>query len=184
MANKNFTNCNVVIFDDERNLLANERILNYDGREQFIEVPESPGLIIGNLCNVLILTTPSPYMYKGRIRKHINNIVITLFKENTVENRKDPRFKTDFPVIIEPLDGDDKGRHLHAPVEAKVINISSNGIRLHLVSKTALSIGNRVKVRFTTGEKYPVLIADVVNHTTSSADSFEYGCRLIGKEEK
>ncbi|MCL1806572.1 MAG: PilZ domain-containing protein [Oscillospiraceae bacterium] len=179
---KEYKGCLALIYNEQGDLLTRVRILEYDEGENSIEVEELPELPVGGLCEVMILTAPKPYAYRGRVHKRGGHIVITLFQGGEAEHRQETRYKIEMPADIESLVCDGVAYPLHSSVETQVVNISQSGVRIR-ADYHALSEGDRIKLHIKAGGKDKLLTADVVNHKDSESEFTEFGCHLVGGED-
>jgi len=183
---KDFVNCRTLIYDEDGELLANVKILAYDSNENTIKVQNLPALDDKKICELLILTAPKPYLYKGTIHKtSINKSdsgrLIRLYREQEAENRKEPRFSTNILTKIDALIFNNTVYKLHTALTVQLINISKGGMRLR--SKyNALAIGNRFPINVKIGDSDTMLTAEVINITDSETDYSEFGCHFVDKD--
>jgi hypothetical protein len=180
MVFKDFTKCNVLIYDEDGNPLVNARIWEHNDRENYIVVQDWPELKGVDRCRLLIMATPSPYSYMGVIRKKGLDKLINLFEEQVAENRKEQRFKTDLEGGIESLYYDGKAYPLHTKTEVRIVNISKNGMRLTAKENT-FGMNDQFSVFVKIGENDKLLLGKVVNVRDTPPDA-EYGCLLVRKE--
>jgi hypothetical protein len=184
---KDFNHCNALIYDEAGNLLSNSRIDFHDELQNYIIVPNLPELTPGLICDLLILTAPKPYTFKGRVQDRARGKAITLYNEKTTDLRQEPRYKIDLPALIETLIYDEKSYPLSSPLEAKLINISKGGIRFRTCFN-AMAVGHRFQIRMKTGESDKLLIADVVCRNdkvfVEQTNYSEFGCQLVGDADE
>jgi len=180
---KDFVNCRTLIYDEDRALLANVKILDYDSNENTIKVQNLPTLDSRKKCELVILTAPKPFSYKGTIHKtSINKSdsgkLIRLYQGREEENRREPRYSTNILTRIEALIFDGIIYKLHTALAVQLINISKGGMRLR--SKyNALAIGNRFPIIVKIGDSETMLTAEVTNITDSETDYSEFGCHFV-----
>jgi len=177
--NNDFNSCNALIYDEKGTQLANVKILEYDGLENTIRIKGESALEAGMLCDVLILTAPTPFVYKGRVYDLAHYKVIRLFQGKTSCKRRETRYNADLPALVEGLVYDGKLFPLKMQMGAQVINISKSGLRFR-TSPNALTIGNRFQLRMIVGTDEKTLTADVVNCLDVPPTASEFGCRLVG----
>ncbi|MDR0325189.1 MAG: PilZ domain-containing protein [Oscillospiraceae bacterium] len=176
---KEYKGCAALIYDEEANQLAELKILDYDANENSVEVEDLPSLAVGASCEVLILTAPTPHVYKGRIHKRGGlNKVITLYRGAEAESRHEIRFKIDMPASIESLVCDGKPFPLHSPVEIRLVNISKDGMRIRVKQRT-LSDGDMIRVRLKAAGGGKLLTAIAIYHRDVE-EYAEYGCSFVG----
>jgi len=184
---KDFVNCRTLIYDEvDGEFLANAKILVYDSNENSIKVQNLPALDGKKKCELVILTAPKPYSYKGTIHKtSINKSdsgrLIRLYRGQETENRREPRYSTNILTRIEALIFDSAVYKLHTALAVQMINISKGGLRLR--SKyNALAIGNRFPINVKIGDSETMLTAEVTNITDSETDYSEFGCHFVDKD--
>jgi len=180
---KDYVNCRTLIYGVDGELLANVKILDHDSNENTIKVQNLPALDGKKKCELLILTAPKPYTYKGTIHKTSVNksdtgMLIRLYQEQEAENRKEPRYSINMLTNIEGLIFNDAVHKMHTPLAVELINISKSGMRLR--SKyNALAIGNRFHVNVRISGSDAMLTAEVINITDSKTDHSEFGCHFV-----
>jgi len=173
-----FDGCNAILYDEEGKQLAIVKIEKYDGSENTIKVFADPALLVGALCDVLILTAPVPYTYKGRIHDLGHYKLIRLFKGKSMCKRREVRYSVDLPASIDGLIYDDRIYPLQKKLDARLINISKSGVRFR-TDYNALTVGGRVRMRMKVGDDEKSLTADVVFRTDNPPDCSEFGCKLV-----
>jgi len=177
-SNKDFTNCNVLIYDEEDNLLVNAQIWEHDTKERSIVIQDWPELANVKRCKLLVLTAPMPYSYLGTIHKDAFRKLIRLYEENMEENRKEIRYKIDLQGSIESLIYDGKSYPLHTELQVQIVNISKSGMRIYAKDGT-LNIGDTFQINISISGNDKLLVGKVVNDRHMPPDHSEYGCKLI-----
>ena len=179
-----YTGCTILINDTEGNLLSSTIITSCEKETLRIEVEEMPEkLVSGASCRLLILSTPAPYEFQGRVLKEGSRMSIALFRGQELEHRGNMRYKINSPALIEHLVCDGHAYPLHTPLKVELVNISKSGIRLH-TPYYAMTIGDRFQMRMKISDSEKLLIADVNNFVDNGTESSEYGCLfLIGSEK-
>lgn len=178
---KDFTKCNVLIYDEKDNLLCNVKIWEHNVLENYIVVQDWPELAGVDQCKLLILTAPAPFSYIGAIRKYNLDRQIKLFEEHMEENRQEIRYKTDLPGNIEGLVYDGKSFPLHTKLEVRILNISKSGMRI-LAKENTLNADDRFQIKVKIGENDKLLTCKTVNSRSTTGGFIEHGCRLVSKE--
>jgi hypothetical protein len=174
---KDFLNCNALIYDEAGELLANALIIEYDKAVNSIVVLDMFSSITAKTCDVLIPMAPKPYAYRGQIQGKGDRKVIRLSQEKTRDNRKDPRYKVDLPALIEGLIYDSKMFAMQTPLEVRLLDISKDGMKFRSVFN-ALAVGHVFQIRLKIGGNDKILAAEVV-FSKDSPPSSEYGCRMV-----
>jgi hypothetical protein len=181
---KEYNNCTVLINDEKGRRIAETEILYHDELRNQIEVDDIPDLEVGALYECLILTSPTPHAYKGRIHKRPKTKVIALFEGKETENRRDTRYKTDLPANVVGVIRHGKTYTLDKPIVGKVKDISRRGLR-YASSSNAINVGERIRVSITSGGGEKNLSAEVLYSLDVPPDNSEYGCLLvIGEAEE
>jgi len=183
---KDFIACNALIFNEDRDLIASVKVLDYDSYENSIIIKSLPALDRIKRCELIILTSPIPYMYRGTIHKTAINKAesgkrIRLFNEHITEYRQDPRYKINSSTSIDELIYDGKAYRLHTQLEIHLLDISKRGVRFRS-APDSFAVGNRFYVRIITGDESTILFVEVVNTFTKAREYSEYGCRLIDED--
>jgi hypothetical protein len=178
---KDFTKCNVLIYDYEQNLITNAKIWEHNQIENYIVIQDWPELAGLEECKLLVLTSPTPFSYVGMPRKRGTEWFIKLFEEQVEENRREIRYRTDLPGSIECLIYGGKVHPLHTVLEVRVVNISKSGIRI-LAKENTLSAGVGFHIQLKIGENNKTLAGTVVNLRNTPQSLSEYGCRLMEKD--
>lgn len=180
---KNFIGCNAIIYDENDILLANVIIEEHNLQENSVAVSDVLELTVGILCKVLILTSPAPYSYLGRIHKRGRRKIITLFKGDVAEARKDSqRYKTDIPASIEGVVLEGKLYLMRNKVEGRALNISKGGLRLR-TEYGSLNVGDRYQVHLQSNDLDISMFAEVRGKIDTSDGYFELSSQFIAEEK-
>jgi hypothetical protein len=172
---KNFTDCNVLIHDEEGNLLADVKIWEHTVNTITVQTwPELEGV---ENCKLFIVSKPVPYSYSGVIRKKGFDTIITLYNEKVEEHREEARYDIKSPGYIEGMFYGEKLFPLHTKREINIVNVSKHGMCISDV-KNAFNIGDKMRISVQINDNTKMLIAEVVNINPTHTDSFEYGCHL------
>jgi hypothetical protein len=185
VSGNNYVGCTILIYDDIGNELGNTTVTSYDKNTLYIRVQRMPpALDINDICRVLILSSPAPREYQGRVVVQGTGKAIATFKGKDKENRKSMRYKVNFPARIEYLIVDEQAHPLHTPLEIKLLNISKSGVRFR-APYYSLCDGDKFQMRMSIGDNDKVLISVALNHSDKDLETSEYGCRfLVGSEEE
>ena len=178
-----YTGCPVLVYDIEGNHLGSTIVTYYEKAALRIEIREIPSTLSpGAACRVLILASPSPCEYHGRVVKEGQKFQIAMYMGQVKENRGTVRYKIKITALIENLIYDGRAYPLFTRLKVNVLNISKSGVRLS-APKYSLMDGARFQMRMNISGNDKLLIADVVNRVDLAGDASEYGCRfLIGSE--
>jgi len=174
-----YTGCSVMLYDTLGKHLSNTKVISYNKNTLRIEVQETPSsLSIGLTCRLLILSSPAPCEYQGRVLKEGAKLIIALHHGLEKENRGTTRYKIHSPSLIEHLICAGRAYPLHTPLAVELINISKSGVRFR-APLNSLSDGDRFQMSIKINDNEKVLISEVTNHTDKEAGYAEYGCHFL-----
>ncbi|MCL1842893.1 MAG: PilZ domain-containing protein [Defluviitaleaceae bacterium] len=176
---KDYTGYTVLIYSPEGEYLCDGTVSKHDKKYEWIELRHGlpPSLKVDDICPLLIMTSPSPCEYRGRVVKDGWQLVLALFKGKEKENRKTTRYKVNFPVTIENLIIDGGTFPLFEILTVNITNISRTGVRFS-APLNSLLVGDKFTLRMQIGEDNRLFTAIVVNSVNKTHIS-EYGCRLV-----
>jgi hypothetical protein len=163
--------------------LCSTQITSHDKSILRIEVEElPPSHNIGVGCKLLILTTPTPCEYHGKVVREGKRKAIAMFKGQERELRGSERYTIRLPAMIEDFISDGAIYALYKPLEVELMNISKTGVRFQSPN-FSLCDHDRFRLRLRINDKDKLLVAEVVNHLDRDQKKSEYGCRfLTGRE--
>ena len=178
------TGCSVLIYDTQGNHLINTRVTHHDRKALRISIKESPDCLkLGDAYRLLVMSSPAPCEYMGRITKETQKQFFALYHGHEKEGRGAVRYKVNFPAMIENLIVEGKAYPLHTSLEIELINISKSGIRFR-APRLSLPDEARFQMRMKIGDGEKLLIADMVNYMDKDDGTTDYGCKfLIGSEK-
>lgn len=174
---RNFIGCAAYVYNTEGTLLTDVKIYDHDNEANIIKVSNSLVLSANLQCELLILSSPSPFSYYGLVRSTGSDTTITLFKGKEMENRRNARYTLCCKAKISKYICDGKAYRLHTPIAVDLMNISTNGIRIRARYNT-LSADDLFNLQLKMGEREKVLTAKVVNLKDNERENSEYGCAL------
>ena len=180
----NHTDCAILIYDDAGSHLGTSTVIEHDRNSARIEVRDIPAALkVGNTCKILILSSPAPCEYDGRIISEGQKRYIAMFHGKEKENRAAARYKISTPAIIENLIYNGKAFPLHTPMDVMIVNISKSGVRIRAPYYSFLN-GDRFQLRMKISDAEKLLIADIVHHVDFEPSSSEYGCSFLTGSER
>jgi hypothetical protein len=179
---KEYSSCTVLVNDEKGHRVAETEILYHDELRNQIEVDDIPELEVSALYECLILASPTPHAYKGRIHRRGKRKVIALFEGKESENRRDTRYKTDLPANVIGVIRHGKTYSLDAPIPGRIKDISRRGLRLS-ASGGALNVGEKFRVSITSMSGKKILTAEVLYSLDVPPDYSEFGCLLVSDAE-
>jgi len=178
-----YTGCVVLIYKADGEHLIDTKVTDYDRGALRIGVEElPPEARTGDAYRLLILTSPSPREYQGRVVKEGTKQIIAMYQGQEKESRGSIRYAVNFPAQIENMICDGRAYPLNTPVEIDLMNISKSGVRFR-APQNALRDKDRFQMRMKIGDSDKLLIADAVHHVDRESGISEYGCKfLVGSE--
>ena len=178
-----FTDHTVVIYNEYGDKITETTIVEYDIIIGSIRIKEDLKLTTGINVQLLILTSPSPCFFLGRIGPRIQNMItIDLHSGKSKEDRTFERFSIDLINSIESTGTINSIIRENVKIDAppqkvQLINISHGGIRfsgasgiLHKNDEIILTIKN--------SNADQILTAKVVNFLNAPLGRTEYGCQF------
>jgi hypothetical protein len=158
-------------------------VTNYDKDRLRLEVQELPSnLDVGSICKLLILSSPTPCEFLGRITKEGAKRPIVMYKGQARSKRSDERHDVNLPAYIEAMIFDGHSYILFSHLEVELINISKSGVRFRSPLDSFCS-GHIFRMRMRIGDKDKLLISEVTNYFDKGSEWSEYGCRFLTSYE-
>jgi hypothetical protein len=169
----------VLIYDTNGVHLKTTVVTSYDKQAQRMQVRQMPpGLNVNDECKLLILSSPTPCEYLGRVRKEGASLYIAMFQGQEKENRGATRYAVDTPGLIDSLICDNQPYPLHSPVKVVLINVSTTGMRFR-TPYYCLTVGDIINMHLVVSGSEKQLVAKIVNCVDKEPDSSDYGCRFL-----
>jgi len=178
-----YTGYTVLIYSPDGDFLCEGVISSYDKKMQWIELRNTfpPSLNKDDICPLLIMTSPSPCEYKGRVVKDGWKYVFAIFKGKEKESRRMARYKVSFPATIEGLIIDGDTFPLYENLTVNIVNISRTGLRFSAPINSLL-VGDKFLLRMSAVDNDRLYTAVVVNSINKDSEVSEYGCRLVANK--
>jgi len=177
-----FAGNTVFIYDANGNHLNNTIVSDYDKDTHQIQVDEMPGeLKINDTCKILILSSPAPCEFKGRVKKTGGQTFIAMYMGQEKESRNATRYPVNTPALVTAFIIDGTVHSLQSPVKVTVINISTNGMRF---SAPYYSFDNddKIQMHMIINSNRKMITATVIDHNDKENNITEYGCQFLGVE--
>jgi len=177
-----FTDHTVLIYDVNGNHLGSTIIREHDKSAQQIQVNIMPEeLKINDDCKLLILSSPIPCEFQGKVKRTGGNHFIAMFQGQEKENRGSARYMVSTPAQVDNLIVDGKVHPLQNPVKVVLINISTSGVRFR-APYYSFEEGDEFQMTFVISNTKKQITAAIVNYIDNDGSSSDYGCRFIGIE--
>ena len=175
-----FNDCIVYVYDTDGSPVADVKVLNHDVETNIIEVTPTPDLVDSVRYNLQILTSSVPYTCSGVVDYRREQCLIKLFHGEKKEQRIDTRYKLVGDAVIIAYIWENTAYRLHTPLNASLMDISKNGIRIRM-GYNSMMVGDTIHIRLMISDTQQVFTALVVNSSDNGRESSEYGCRLVEK---
>ena len=174
-----FTDCTVFIYDIDGTHLANTVVKTHDKGAQQIQVGFMPfELGINDNCKLLILSSPTPCEYQGKVKRVGGNQFIAMFQGQEKESRSSSRYPVNTPALIDALIVDGEPHVVQTPIEVTLINISTSGVRFR-APFYSFEDGDSFQMHMVISNNKKRIIAKVVNHLDNEPDHSDYGCLFL-----
>jgi len=177
--NVDYSDHSVLIYDMDGNHLVNTVVREHDKAEKQIRVNSMPASLKANDdCKLLILTSPAPCEYQGKVKKIGGAFYIAMFQGQMKENRTASRFAVNTPAIIDVCVIEGQQYKLHSPIKVILKNISTSGVRF-AAPFHAFNDRDKFRMHMTISGAKKQLIAEVMNHLDNEPKATDYGCRFV-----
>jgi len=178
-----YTDHTVLLYDTESNHLSSTTVTNHDKTAKHIQVSAIPKSLKANDdCKLLILSSPTPREYLGKVKKIGGDICIALFQGQEKEKRTAVRYPVITVALINALVVDEQSYALQTPIRIELINISTSGIRFR-APYYSLVKDDVFKMNLIISNNKRIITAKVTNYIDNdSTSSSDYGCQLLGVE--
>jgi len=174
-----FTDHNVLIYDIDSNHLGNTTITSHDKINKQIQVTRVPfGLNINDECKLLILSSPAPCEYHGKLKKTGGAYIIAMFQGQVKESRGAARYPVNTPAIVDALIIDGKPHTLQNPIKVTLINISTTGVRFRAPFYSFES-GDIFRMHLIISNNRKQITAEVTNCVDNKQIATDYGCHFL-----
>ena len=177
-----FTDYTVLIYDVDGNHLIDTVVTSHDRNQQQIQVSIMPEELKANDdCKLLILSSPIPCEYRGKVKKSGGSLFIAMFYGQEKESRGAARYAVSTPALIDALIVDGQTHPLQNLIKVVLINVSTNGVRFR-APYYSFEVGDKFTMHFAVSNSTKSLSAVVVNNVDNGTTSSDYGCRFIELE--
>jgi len=174
-----FTNQTVLLYDANGNHLLSTSIREYDkGVKQIIVETLPEALKFNDSCKLIILSSPTPCEFGGRIKRAGNDLCIAMFQGQERENREAARYPVSTPALIPTLVVDGEHHPVQTPIKVVLRNISTTGVRFR-APFYSFDIGDEFQMDLFIGNSQKKITARVVNNVDKEPDFSDYGCRFL-----
>jgi hypothetical protein len=171
--------CPVHVYDSAGKLLQSSKITDHDRKNERVDIEGSvPGAKKGDICRLYIATPPAPCEYSGRVfMPGYASTTFAIYGRKEKDTREHTRYPVKTTAVIESMVYAGKSYALHTPAEVLILNISKGGAKVR-APRGAMAVGNKFEIRLKIGERYELLLAEVMNAMDANGAGTDYGCRL------
>jgi hypothetical protein len=174
-----FTDCTVFIYDAYGHHLIDTVVKDHDRRTQQIQVAIMPEkLKVNSDCKLLILSSPTPCEYLGKVKKEGGNLFIAMYQGQEKESRGSARYAVRTPALVNALIFDGQMHPLLSPLKVVLINISTSGMRFR-APYYSFEVGDEFKMHLVISKKKKDITAHIINHVDKKGVHSDYGCRFV-----
>ena len=173
-----FSGHTVLIYDLDGNHLTSTVIREYDRGDRQIRVNLMPdSLKVNDNCKLLILSSPTPCEFQGKVKRIGGNFYIAMFQGQEKESRGAARYQVNTPALIENLIVEKKAHPLLTPVTVVLLNISTSGVRFR-APFYSLEDGDIFQMNLEISNSKKNITAQVINHNDIDNKHSDYGCKF------
>ena len=178
-----FTDHTVLIYDLTGNHLISTVVRNHDRDAQHIQVNLIPEeLKVNDNCKILMLSSPTPCEFMGKVKKVGGNLFIAMFQGQEKENRGATRYPVNSPALIDTLLIDGDTHNLQTPLKVTLLNISTSGVRFR-APYYSFEKGDLFRMHFIISNNRKEITAEVINYVddplNNSKAFSDYGCKFV-----
>ena len=174
-----FTGQTALIYDTNGTHLTSTFVTSHDREARHVYLDEIPiRLKFNDNCRLLILTSPTPCEFMGRIKKSGGNLYIALFQGHEKEDREAPRYPVNSPALITAILENGEPHRVQSPIKVTLINISTAGIRFHAPTYS-FDVGDEFQMDLFIGNNQKKITARLINSIDKKGNSSEYGCVFL-----
>ena len=180
---RDYTDCNVLIYDVRGKLLVQTIVREHDKKSMYIKVDKKPDINVHEHMKLLIMSSPVPSEFFGRFIRIGREREIALFQGKEREMRQASRYQVELPAQIEGHIEAGAMNPITPPLEVKLINISTNGLRFSS-STMEFRDGQLIQMRLKIGDNDQKMSIQVVHRKrVNDAKLIEFGCRIVNVEQ-
>jgi len=174
-----FTGNTVLIYDTEGNHLASTTVKEHDRDAKQIRINSMPaGLSVNDECKILIISSPAPCEFSGKLKKIGGNPYIGMFQGQEKESRGATRYPVNTPAVITTHIINGKPYPLQTPTTVRLINISTTGVRFR-APFYSFDIDDEFEMHLVISNSRKKITAKVINSLDGGQESTDYGCIFL-----
>lgn len=180
LQNLDYTGCKVILYDSSGVHLGSNVIKEYLRSSGQVSLLQSfPASLREKMeCKLLILCSPIPHEYSGRVMREGFETLIGLYRGREKAWRAAERHAVDMPAVVDSLFVDGGGHEFHTPLNIKLVDMSGGGLRFSAPGYSFL-VGNVIRVRFNPSGDERLLMLKVLNSSEKDTGETEYGCSFV-----
>jgi len=171
-----YTGNTVLIYNTDGDHLASTVIREHDKYAKQIQLISLPSrLSVNDECKLLILASPVPCEFSGKVKKVGGSIFIGMFQGQVKESRTATRYPVSTPAIITSFIIEGKLHPLQKPITVTLINISTSGVRFR-APFYSLDIDDEFEMHMLINNSRKRITAKVINSNDNESSTSDYGC--------
>jgi len=174
-----YTGNTVLIYTTNGDHLVSTVITEHDKHAKQIQLETFPtGLNVNDECKLMILSSPAPCEFNGKVKKTGASLFIGMFQGQERESRSATRYPVNTPALITAHLIDGTTHPIQNPLAVALINISTSGVRFR-AAYYSLDVGDEFEMHLIINNNRKKVVAGVVNTLDNGTESSEYGCAFI-----
>ena len=174
-----FTDNTIFIYDTSGIHLKDTSVTSHDRRTQHIQVGAMPAeLKINDNCKLLIMSSPAPCEFLGKVKREGGNLYIAMFQGQEKESRGATRYPVTTPAMIDSFIVDNQEHPLQNPIHVVLINISTTGVRFR-APYYSFEEGDVFRMHLVISNNKRRITAEVNNYVDEELKHSDYGCRFL-----
>jgi len=173
-----YTSNTVLIYDIYGKHIGSTHVTDHNKEEKQISVAVMPSVLkVNDDCKVMIISSPAPCEFNGKIKKIGGSLFIAMFQGQERESRSARRYPTSNPAVITGLVVDGKLHPIQTPMKVTLINISTTGVRFR-APINSFEFRDEFQMHLMIGNSQKKITARVMNFI-DEFDTSTYGCMFL-----
>jgi len=174
-----FTNHTTLVYNTNGTHMISTSVTSYDRDARYVYLAKMPKeLNINDNCKLIILTSPTPCEFMGRVKKFGGSLYIALFQGQEKESRESQRYPVSNPALITALFENGEAHRVQTPIKVMLINISTSGIRFR-APFYSFEVGDEFQMDLYIGNNQKKITAKVINSMDQKDNLSDYGCLFL-----
>jgi len=177
-----YTGNTVLIYNIDGDHLVSAVVDEHDKLAKQIHIDPFPDVLkVNDECKLMILASPTPCEFSGKVKKIGGIFYIGMFQGQEREGRAATRYSVNTPALITAFIVDGKLYPIQTPMKVLSLNLSTSGIRFR-APYYSFDIGDEFEMHMLVNNSRKRIVARVVNNMDNSNDTSDYGCVFLAVE--